>query len=149
MEGGANSVIKQCVVLNGQVINIGPWDYKVEPVQIGTQTVQVGVETIEIEPAEYDEEGNLIKEGVFEERPIYEEQPIYEDQATNPLPDGAEVVELDVEYSEEYGWRVVGSPIPETPAEKLARLEQENADLRQAVAELTLLMSLNAGSGSE
>lgn len=143
-------MLKTCILdKDGNLINIGPWDYKVEPVQIGTQTVQVGVETIEIESAEYDEEGNLIKEAVLEERPIYEEQPIYEDQATNPLPEGAEIVELEVEYSEEYGWRVIGSPIPETPAEKLARLEQENADLRQAVAELTMLMSLNAGSGSE
>lgn len=63
-------MIKNCVVLNGEIINIGDWDYQLQPV--------------EITPAEYDEEGNVTKEAV------------YEDQAMNPLPEGAAVEERDI-----------------------------------------------------
>ena len=28
-------MLKECVVLNGQIINIGPWDYQIQPVQVG------------------------------------------------------------------------------------------------------------------
>ena len=27
-------MLKECVVLNGKVINIGPWDYRVEEVEV-------------------------------------------------------------------------------------------------------------------
>lgn len=71
-------MLKKCIVLNGQVINIGPWDYQYE--------------RVEVEPAEYDEEGNLVKEAVYEEI------------ARNPLPEGAEEVEIEVCQAEDGGW---------------------------------------------
>jgi hypothetical protein len=28
-------MLKECVILNGQIINIGPWDYQIQQVQVG------------------------------------------------------------------------------------------------------------------
>lgn len=71
-------MLKTCVVLNGEIINIGPWDYRVEPV--------------EVEPAEYDKDGNLVKEAV------------YENIARNPLPEGAVEVEMEVCQADDGSW---------------------------------------------
>lgn len=81
-------MIKDCVTLNGQVINIGPWDYMIQQVQVGER---------ELEPAEYDEEGNLIKEAVVE--------PLYEDQVTNLLPEGAIVEQMEVSQTADGGFK--------------------------------------------
>lgn len=71
-------MIKTCVVLNGEIINIGEWDYQMQE--------------FEVSPAVFDEEGNVIEDAVTEERP------------TNPLPEGAIIVELDIEFDENHGW---------------------------------------------
>lgn len=75
--------MKKCVVLNGQIINVGDWNYQYQQ-----------VETL---PAEYDKDGNVIKEAVFEQ------------VATNPLPIGVAIEERDFEYSEDRGWYEVGT----------------------------------------
>lgn len=75
-------MIKSCVVLNGAVINVGEWDYNIQPVQIGEQEVIITPETT-------DTEGNVIPT-------VTEMQPVYEDQETNPLPIGAIVEEREV-----------------------------------------------------
>lgn len=91
-------MIKPCVFdADGNLINIGEWDY--------------GIQKIEVEPAEYDEEGNEIKEAV------------YEDVVTNPLPDGANIEEREVEYDPDRGWYLVGTvPKPTTEA-RIAAME--------------------------
>ena len=95
MEGGANSMIKTCVVLDGEVINIGEWDYMYEQVEI--KPAVIDKETGEmLEPAEY------------------------EVVVRNPLPDGAIIEEREFEYSEEYGWREMGYIEP--PTEEQQRL---------------------------
>jgi hypothetical protein len=75
-------MLKQCVILNGQIINIGEWDYQMQP--------------FELEPPQYNEEGELIKEGVYEDRP------------TNPFPEGTTTEERNVEYDADRGWYEVG-----------------------------------------
>lgn len=77
-------MMKECAVLNGKVINIGPWDYMVQDVEVGL-----------------DEAGNSI----------------YEDRITNPLPEGTIIEEREFEYSEDYGWREVGTTRPKTQVE--------------------------------
>jgi len=110
-------MMKECVVLNGQVINIGPWDFQIQ--------------RVEVEPAEYDEEGNVVKEPVFEEI------------VTNPLPEGAEIVEMEVVEGPDGGLYPAGYTPPETPQQKIARLEaelaaarEENLTALEAIAEL-------------
>ena len=78
-------MIKKCVVLNGKVINIGEWDYQKQKVLVS--------------PPEYDKDGKLIKEAV------------YEDKIMNPLPEGATVEERDFEYDTNYGWYEVGTEV--------------------------------------
>lgn len=90
-------MMKTCVILDGQVIHIGEWDYQVE--------------SVEVEPAEYDEEGNVTKEAV------------YEDQAMNPLPEGATIEQRDFEYSDDRGWYEVGTVEPPSVQERIDMLE--------------------------
>lgn len=78
-------MIKKCYVLNGEIINIGEWDYSKDQVVISQ--------------AEYDEEGNVTKEAVFEE------------VIKNPLPVGTLEEERDFEYNEERGWFEKGKPL--------------------------------------
>jgi hypothetical protein len=118
-------MLKVCVVHEGRVINFGPWDYQI-------RAVQVGEEDYEIEPTK-DVDGETIP-AVMGKRPIYEER------ETNPLPDGAEIVEMDVIYDEDHGWRVSGTPIPETPAQKTERLDQENALLALELVETQITL---------
>lgn len=80
-------MMKTCVIHNGQIINIGEWDEQIQPFEVGLR---------EVSPAEYDADGNLIKEAVTE--------PVYEDRVTNPLPEGAEIVEIDVTQDADGGW---------------------------------------------
>ena len=75
-------MLKSCVVLDGAVINVGEWDYNIQPVQVGEQEVIITPETV-------DSEGNVIPA-------VTEMQPIYEDQATNPFPEGAIIEEREV-----------------------------------------------------
>lgn len=95
---------KPCVVLNGQIINIGPWD---------------------------DQNGE------------------------NPLPEGAEIVEMEVEQDEMGGWYVVGHEPPEAPQQKIARLEaelaaarEENLTIMEAVAEIYEMIASQGGGGT-
>ncbi|WP_042207429.1 hypothetical protein [Paenibacillus durus] len=97
-------MIKTCLRLNDQIINIGPWDEQVVKVLVT--------------PAEYDQEGNVTQEDVYEDRVI------------NPLPEGAETVELDVEYGPDRGWYVVGSDNHPTEIEQLQqRLDASETEL--------------------
>ncbi|QYK68255.1 XkdW family protein [Paenibacillus sp. S02] len=71
-------MIKECVMLNGEVINIGPWDYRVQPIMTGL-----------------DEQG----------KPIYEEQPtnplpegaVIEEREIETAEDGGLVVKGSVQ----------------------------------------------------
>lgn len=111
METGANSMIKTCVVLDGKIINVGDWDF---------QYLQV-----EINPPEYDEDGKVIKDAV------------YEQVAQNPLPKGAVIEERDFGYMEEHGWREVGWKPPLSTEEQL-RLEmaRSNAEMFETMLAL-------------
>lgn len=90
-------MIKECVVLNGKVINVGPWDYQITKVEVA--------------PAVYDEEGNMTKEAVFEERTM------------NSMPEGTTIENRDFEYDQDKGWYEVGTSNPPTAEERLAALE--------------------------
>lgn len=70
--------MKKCVIKDGKVINIGDWDYQYV--------------TVVTQPAEIDEEGNVIKEAVIEQ------------QVTNPFPDGATIEERDFSFDLDRGW---------------------------------------------
>lgn len=96
-------MIKKCVVLDGKVINIGEWDYQKQ--------------LNEVEPAQYDENGYLIKEAVFEEKII------------NPMPEGATIEERDFEYDPDRGWYEVGTRQEPTAQERLEALEQTMLEL--------------------
>lgn len=92
---------KECVILNGQVINIGPWD----------------------------DMGGI-----------------------NPMPDGAVIEEREIEIGPDGGLYVVGEPRPETPEQKIARLESEltavkenNLTACEAIAELYEMMLAQGG----
>jgi hypothetical protein len=98
MEGGADSMIKECIVKDGKVINIGSWDEQRE--------------NVEISPAEYDEDGNIIKEGVFEE------------QIKNPFPVGATIEERDFDYDPDRGWYEIGTSAPPSLEERQASTEE-------------------------
>jgi hypothetical protein len=76
-------MIKECVILNDEVINIGPWDYNRQQVLVS--------------PAEYDDEGSITKEAEYEE------------QTTNPLPEGATIDEREIEVAPDGGLVVKGS----------------------------------------
>jgi hypothetical protein len=76
------SMLKECVILDGKIINIGPWDDQRE--------------NVEIEPHLYDEEGNI------------EKQAAYEEQIRNPFPVGVVVEERDLQYDSERGWYEAG-----------------------------------------
>ncbi|AWB45268.1 hypothetical protein DCC85_14235 [Paenibacillus sp. CAA11] len=94
-------MIKECVLLNGQVINIGPWDYQKERV--------------------------LINPG--------EDEPLFEERINNPLPEDAEIVEMEVTQSEDGGWYAKDylpqpSELDRMGAEIVAR-ELEALELRQ------------------
>jgi len=94
-------MIKECVILSGKIINVGSWDYQKK--------------VVEITPAEYDAEGNITKEAVFEE------------QTRNPLPDGAIIENRDFTYDVDRGWYETGTPTPVSAEEKIAQLEQQLA----------------------
>lgn len=85
----------EAVLLDGQVINIGPWDYLIERVVV--------------EPGEHDVAGNLVKE------------PVYENRVTNSLPEGAQVTEVTVDRTADGGWFAVDydSPHPPSPTDVL------------------------------
>lgn len=100
-------MMRECVILDGQVINIGPWDYQIQ--------------TFEVSPEERDEEGNIIKDAVYEDRP------------TIPLPDGAEIIEMEIVEGPDGGLYPVGQ-LP-GPSE-VERLREENMDLKLALVEL-------------
>ena len=90
-------MIKDCIILDGKLINIGPWDYQMQQV--------------EVSPAEYDEDGNIAKEAVYEE------------QTMNPLPEGATVEQRDFEYDEDRGWYEIGTSVALTTEERLKATE--------------------------
>jgi hypothetical protein len=102
-------MLKKCYVLNSKIINVGDWNFQIEP--------------FEVEPAELDEEGNIIKDAVFGNR------------ITNPLPEGVTVEEREFEYSFDNGWRDVGYiPVP-----------SETEILKQQVADLQIALALVLG----
>lgn len=90
-------MLKECTVLNGQIINFGEWDYQIRP--------------FEVEPPQYNNEGEVIKEAV------------YDDRQTNPFPEGATIEQRDVEYDPDRGWYEVGTlPLP-TADDRLSSME--------------------------
>ncbi|MGG4504040.1 hypothetical protein [Paenibacillus polymyxa] len=106
---------KECVVLNGEVINIGPWDYMRKQVLAS--------------PVEYDDEGNVTKEAEYEE------------QTMNPLPEGATIEEREIEVAPDGGLIVKGSAQPtsdELHGQQLAELKI------QAIQQTQLLASMGA-----
>lgn len=104
-------MIRQCVVLNGQVINIGEWDYQTE--QVETKPAIIDEETQEaIEPAEYE---TVIR---------------------NPLPDGAEFVDIEVVVGADGGLYPADYTPPKTDKERIEELESENTMLQLALADL-------------
>lgn len=92
-------MLKECVVLNGKVINIGPWDYRVEEV--------------EVTPAVVDEE---TKEVVV--------QAVTEMVVQNPLPIGSSIETRDFEYTDDKGWYEVGYVHEPSLQERLEIAEQ-------------------------
>ncbi|MED4726985.1 hypothetical protein P9597_02320 [Aneurinibacillus migulanus] len=103
-------MIKECVVLNGTVINIGPWDYKKINIQLPT------------------EEG---------------QEPKYEEIITNPLPEGAEIVELEIAEGPDGGLYPVEQPPPKSEIQKLK--EEFRHDLDKAVIELSMSIAAQQG----
>ncbi|WP_405154780.1 hypothetical protein [Paenibacillus sp. FSL K6-0108] len=106
-------MIKEVVVLNGDVINIGPWDYMVKK--------------IEIEPGEYDDEGKVIK------------APVYEEQVTNPLPLGAVIEQREIEATPDGGLIVKGTARPsetELLGAELAQLKIQGMQQQQMISSL-------------
>lgn len=74
---------KECILLDGKVINIGPWDYQMQA-----------------------------------------------EIATNPLPKGAEVVELEVDQKEDGGWYAVEYAAPATDSLEAAVAELKSLKKR-------------------
>lgn len=102
--GGGSMIkksIKKCIFdRDGNLINIGDWDYDIQPV--------------EVYPAIRDEEtGEIIREAIIEE------------VALNPLPDGAYEEEREVEYNDRDGWYIAG----QRPKSRLDVLEESQLDL--------------------
>lgn len=71
-------MLKECVILNGQIINIGQWDYQIM--------------RVEIEPAKINDAGDIIMEAV------------YEDRVTNPIPEGAVIEQRNFIQNSDSGW---------------------------------------------
>ncbi|MMZ48456.1 hypothetical protein D1872_101260 [compost metagenome] len=108
-------MIKECVVLNDEAINIGPWDYKFQQVLMS--------------PAEYDDEGNVVKEAAYEE------------QITNPLPEGATIEQREIEEAPDGGLIVKGSA--QSTSDEL--LGQELAQIKlQSMQQQELLSNMGA-----
>ncbi|MGM1023416.1 MAG: XkdW family protein [Bacillota bacterium] len=106
-------MIKEVVVLNSEVINIGPWDEQIRPVLVSS--------------AEYDEEGNITKEAV------------YEDRVMNPMPEGAVIEEREIETAPDGGLIVKGSAQPTTAelmGQELARLKLQTMQQTQLMTSL-------------
>ena len=88
----------EVITLNGEVINIGPWDYKLEPVvkdksTLTPEDVAEAVKQGRNPTWEYDEEGNVVME------------------ETNPLPEGAVVENCEVVTMADGGKCVAGDHI--------------------------------------
>ncbi|MMZ55871.1 hypothetical protein D1872_177390 [compost metagenome] len=126
-------MMKEVVVLNSEVINIGPWDEQIRHVLVS--------------PAEYDEEGNITKEAVHEERVM------------NPMPKGAVIEEREIETAPDGGMVVKGSVQPtsdELLGQELAQIKlrsmQQQELLNNMGAELAAarleIISLKGESGS-
>lgn len=96
-------MLKECVIVNGQIINVGPWDYRIQP--------------FELQAPIYNEAGELVQEGVYEDRP------------TNPLPEGATTEQRDFEYDSERGWYEVGTSTPPNAEQRLASMESALLEL--------------------
>lgn len=112
-----SEMMMECVILNGKVINFGPWDYQTQPVQVGENIVS---------PAEYDEAGNLIKEEVAE--------PIFEDVVTNPLPDGVIIEQMEVLQTEDGGLKADSAdPAVRLVASKESKLAELNSACNAAI----------------
>jgi hypothetical protein len=108
-------MIKDVVVLNSKVINIGPWDEQIRPVLVS--------------PSEYDDEGNVTKEA------------LYEDRVMNPMPEGAVIEEREIEVAPDGGLIVKGSAQP-TSDELLG---QQLAEMKiQTMRQTQLLASMGA-----
>ncbi|CCC85688.1 phage-like element PBSX protein xkdW [Paenibacillus polymyxa M1] len=126
-------MIKECIVLNDEVINIGPWDYKLQQVLVS--------------PAEYNDEGKTTKEAVYEE------------QTMNPLPEGATIEEREIEVAPDGGLIVKGSAQPtsdELLGQELAQIKLQSMQQQELLsnmgAELAAarleIISLKGESGS-
>lgn len=111
--------LKTVVILNGEIINVGEWDY---------QEQRVITNQNEIDAA------NKYNESVKNETDYIEvPEPIFEAKQQNPLPTGAIIEERDMFFTDEHGWREVGWTPPLTADEKLAQLEQEKEQLAQTL----------------
>lgn len=71
-------MMKNCVLLNGNLENVGEWNYDIR--------------SVEVTPAVKDEDGNIAAEAV------------YEDQTFNPLPEGATTEQREVIQNADGGW---------------------------------------------
>jgi len=101
-----------CVLLGGRAINIGPWD--------------VQLQFVVVRPAEYAEDGTLIREAETAE------------QEMNPLPAGAEIVELEVDQDADGGWYAVdyAAPAPdslEAAVTELKSLKKRTEDVEKSI----------------
>ncbi|MFB5761029.1 XkdW family protein [Paenibacillus medicaginis] len=106
-------MIKDVVVLDGQVINIGPWDEQIRPVLVS--------------PPEHDDEGNVTKEAV------------YEDRVTNPMPEGAVIEQREIETAPDGGLIVKGTAKPsetELLGQQLATMKLQAMQQTATVNEL-------------
>lgn len=102
-------MLRKCVMLYGEIINIGDWDYQIQEV--------------ELKPARYDEEGNFLEEAICDSR------------ITNPLPEGAKMVEIEIDEGPDGGLYPAGYTFPKTPEQqRISELESEAMSL---VLELT------------
>lgn len=111
--------LKTVVILNGEIINIGEWDY---------QGQRVITNQSEIDAAKkYNE--SVEKEADYIEVP----ESIFETKQKNPLPTGAIIEEREMFFTDEHGWREVGWTLPRTTDEKITQLEQEKEQLAQTL----------------
>lgn len=101
------------VVLDGRVINIGPWDEQIQ--------------RILVEPLHYDDQGNITKEAVYEYR------------VTNPFPEGAVIEQREIEEAPDGGLIVKGTAKPsETDllGQQLAAMKLQSMQQTAAVSSL-------------
>ncbi|MDP4095480.1 XkdW family protein [Paenibacillus sp. P96] len=106
-------MIKDVVALDGQVINIGPWDEQIRPFLVS--------------PEERDEEGNVTKEAV------------YEDRVTNPMPEGAVIEQREIETAPDGGLIVKGSAKPsetELLGRQLAQMKLQGIQQQTTISAL-------------